>query len=108
MAVYLFFFKILGIFLFAVELAWFIALPVWRELKVWRDRRAEIPGSPSPPDSAGFTVLLLLAMPWKTGDGCWGRPYARQTAVFAPYPAYRSIHASGLARRGRTGAAGCP
>ena len=36
-AVYLLFFKALGIFLFAVEIAWFIVMPVWRELKDWRD-----------------------------------------------------------------------
>ncbi len=33
--VYLFFFKILGIFLMAVEIGWFIVKPIWRELKYW-------------------------------------------------------------------------
>jgi putative peptide zinc metalloprotease protein len=27
-------FKILGIFLFIIELAWFVVMPIWRELKV--------------------------------------------------------------------------
>lgn len=37
--VYHFFIKILGIFLAIVELAWFIALPIWRELQVgWQQR----------------------------------------------------------------------
>lgn len=33
--VYHFFFKALGVILFAVEIVFFIILPVWRELKVW-------------------------------------------------------------------------
>ena len=33
--VYHFAFKVLGIFLFVVEIVWFILLPIWRELKVW-------------------------------------------------------------------------
>lgn len=40
--VYLHFFKLLGIFLMMVELAWFIARPVYRELKVWHALRAQI------------------------------------------------------------------
>lgn len=39
--VYHFFFKVLGIFLFAVEILWFVALPVWRELVQWRQRRGD-------------------------------------------------------------------
>jgi hypothetical protein len=42
-AVYLFFFKLLGILLFMVELSWFIALPVIRELSHWWQQRARIP-----------------------------------------------------------------
>jgi putative peptide zinc metalloprotease protein len=33
--VYTFFIKAIGIFLFAVEIVWFILLPVWREMKSW-------------------------------------------------------------------------
>ena len=40
--VYYFFFKILGIFLMVVELVWFIARPVWTELRVWHTRKADI------------------------------------------------------------------
>ncbi|QYJ21935.1 HlyD family efflux transporter periplasmic adaptor subunit [Achromobacter sp. ES-001] len=40
--VYHYFFKILGIFLFAVEISWFILLPIWREMKVWVKRRHEV------------------------------------------------------------------
>ena len=38
--VYHFFFKVLGIFLFAVEIAWFVLLPIWHELVEWRKRRS--------------------------------------------------------------------
>jgi len=35
LAVYMFFFKVLGLFLLCVELLWFVVLPVLRELRVW-------------------------------------------------------------------------
>ncbi len=88
-AVYVFFFKILGIFLFAVELAWFVALPIWRELKVWWARRDEVPGT-----RRRFLIflagmfLLVLAVPWKAEVRGAGVVHAsRQNAIFAPYPA---------------------
>jgi len=40
--VYHFFFKVLGIFLFVVEILWFVLLPIWRELAQWRKRRSDI------------------------------------------------------------------
>lgn len=40
--VYYLFFKVLGIILFIVEIAWFIVMPIWRELTIWAKRRAEI------------------------------------------------------------------
>jgi putative peptide zinc metalloprotease protein len=33
---------VLGIILFVVEILWFIAIPIWRELQVWAKRRTEI------------------------------------------------------------------
>ncbi|WP_298719098.1 biotin/lipoyl-binding protein [uncultured Oceanisphaera sp.] len=39
--VYHLFFKVLGILLFAVEICWFIVLPIWREVNVWWKRRSE-------------------------------------------------------------------
>ncbi len=39
--VYHFFFKVLGIFLFAVEILWFVLLPIWREMTEWRKRRRD-------------------------------------------------------------------
>ncbi len=65
-AVYLFFFKVLGIFLFIVELVWFLARPLWSEVQVWINRRHET-------GSARTALLALLlagvfavmALPWQ-------------------------------------------
>ena len=43
LAVYHFFFKALGVILLAVELGWFVVLPIMSELKVWWKRRVEVP-----------------------------------------------------------------
>ncbi|MFN3586112.1 MAG: biotin/lipoyl-binding protein, partial [Moraxellaceae bacterium] len=65
--VYHFFFKVLGIFLFMVEISWFIVRPIWGEVKAWREiapgasfhRRRLLWGM-----AAG--VFVLLAFPWQT------------------------------------------
>ncbi len=66
--VYAFFFKVLGIILFAVEILWFVALPVWREITEWWTMRARIARSPR--TRFTFAVLLFLvaafAVPWQT------------------------------------------
>jgi len=88
-AVYLFFFKILGIFLFAVEIAWFVVLLIWRELKVWWERRAQIAAGRR--ERFALLVLLgllLVAIPWKTEVKGYGLAHAtRQQIVFSPLPA---------------------
>ncbi|MFD0916039.1 biotin/lipoyl-binding protein [Pseudahrensia aquimaris] len=40
--VYAFFIKVIGIFLFVVEIAWFILLPIYREMKVWWSMRSRL------------------------------------------------------------------
>ncbi len=40
--VYFFFFKVLGIILFVVEIFWFLVLPIYHELKEWWQRRGDI------------------------------------------------------------------
>ena len=84
--VYFFFFKVLGIFLMLVELVWFIGRPVWNELRVWRERKAEIKPSRK---RIGWTVLagflLIGLVPWQTsihGIG-WVHP-ERQQIIYAP------------------------
>ena len=87
--VYHYFFKALGIFLFAVEIWWFIAKPVWTELKVWWKQRAQI--QPRPALRTGLALgalLVLLAVPWHAqvqAEG-WVRS-AQEFAVYSPRPA---------------------
>lgn len=104
-AVYLLFFKALGIFLFAVEIAWFILMPVWRELKHWWGARSQVPGKHRAMIAGGFgLLLLLLALPWHTqvhGDGV--ARAERQLRVFSPYPAVlREIQPAGAVSEGAT------
>lgn len=102
-AVYLFFFKILGIFLFAVELAWFVVLPIFRELKVWWTRRKEVPVTRRHLMVIVIcSALLLLAVPWKTGvRGPGVARAARQMIVYPPYPSVvGTIRTSGRVEAG--------
>ena len=67
--VYHLFFKALGIVLFAVEIIWFIALPISSEIKVWMQRRSEIgPTSPALIRTLLLLLigLLLLLTPWQS------------------------------------------
>jgi putative peptide zinc metalloprotease protein len=65
--VYYLFFKALGIFLFGVEIWWFIVRPVWNEIKQWRQLA---PNASLPRRrlflGLGLSVLFLLAFPWKS------------------------------------------
>ncbi len=65
--VYAFFIKIVGIALFIIEIAWFILLPVWRELKNWWEQRIMI--SKSKRSWFSFLIvglfLLVLFLPWQ-------------------------------------------
>ena len=102
-AVYLFFFKILGIFLFAVEIAWFIVMPVWRELKIWRLIWPGLPGGRR--RRLGVILLfflLLLAFPWSfdVKAPAFAISEHRQL-VFAPMPALvNSLHPAGRVAKG--------
>jgi putative peptide zinc metalloprotease protein len=67
--VYYQFFKLLGIFLMAVEVGWFIVRPIYAEMLVWWKSRSKIGDK----RRAGLTLLglagclALLIFPWKTG-----------------------------------------
>lgn len=65
--VYYLFFKALGIFLFLVEISWFIVRPIWNEIKHWREL---YPGASLPRrrlyQGLALVLLLLLAFPWRS------------------------------------------
>lgn len=85
--VYHFFIKALGIFLFLVEIVWFIAWPLWSEVRIWRERWSELKGNPRPRRSAliGAAILLTFVIPWPTRIGGSGmlKPL-EQFAIYAP------------------------
>ncbi|MGC4098031.1 MAG: efflux RND transporter periplasmic adaptor subunit [Nitrospira sp.] len=64
--VYQYFFKVLGIILFAVELVVFIWLPIWREMIVWWERRKTfIPTLRFALTMVGLTIVVsLVLIPW--------------------------------------------
>lgn len=65
--VYFLFFKALGVVLFMVEIWWFIARPVWNEVRHWR---ALAPQASLPRrglfGALGVLLLLALAFPWQS------------------------------------------
>lgn len=67
LVVYHMFFKLLGIALFAVEMLWFIVLPVARELRVWIERRGELHlNRRTLATTLGLaTLLALVVIPWR-------------------------------------------
>ncbi|MBB2497163.1 HlyD family efflux transporter periplasmic adaptor subunit [Aquipseudomonas ullengensis] len=89
LAVYHMFFKLLGIFLMLVELLWFIALPIWREMQEWSKRRDQ--AHPGKVFLLGIGLLVLLAVllvPWRSAVEVPALLEAsRSTALHAPLPA---------------------
>ena len=63
--VYHFFFKALGLLLFAIEIVWFIALPIWNELKDWKKRELSLKRAfeRNSIQIIGFIFILLLILP---------------------------------------------
>lgn len=66
--VYQFFIKAVGIGLFLVEIVWFVFLPIWTEIRAWRDRWPAIRQSRRARHSAWMGALLftLFVVPWPT------------------------------------------
>lgn len=64
--VYHFFFKLLGIFLFCIEIIWFIAKPLNSEFLVWKQLWPRIRRQQRSKFTAVLTVMcvLLLSVPW--------------------------------------------
>jgi putative peptide zinc metalloprotease protein len=85
--VYHFFFKLLGIVLFIVEIAWFIAWPIRSELQQWWKRRAVIAQRLRSALSllliAGLIGTLMVPWPGRVSASAMLRP-AESWPVFAP------------------------
>ena len=84
--VYYLFFKVLGIILFVVEIAWFVALPIWRELTVWLERRKEIKFNRIIL-SIGIigSILAIALLPWQTAvNGVAWVHAANQHTIYTP------------------------
>ncbi|WP_431855224.1 HlyD family efflux transporter periplasmic adaptor subunit [Azospirillum sp.] len=66
--VYAMFFKLLGVFLMAVEIGWFIVRPVVAELRVWAARRRDLRWNARSVTTLAAASLLLAAflVPWRT------------------------------------------
>lgn len=88
--VYTFFIKIVGIILFAVEIIWFILLPVWRELKNWWAMKGKIMSSYRfwLTASVASGLALLAIIPWSTQISVPSLLTVQQEqTLFAPSPA---------------------
>lgn len=88
--VYHFAVKLIGILLFAVEIAWFVLMPIRNELRAWKQRWPAIRAQRRGRATAIVFVLLalLVLLPWPGRIDASGllKP-ARIWPVFAPGPA---------------------
>lgn len=87
--VYHLFFKLLGLALFAVEIGYFLVLPVVRELRAWRELHATLPNGWRRWLWPGLMALALgvLFVPWQSNVRVPAVLQAgRSTVLFAPEP----------------------
>ena len=84
-AVYIMFFKLLGIFLFLVEIIWFVVRPFYTEFKVWRQRSKDIQrGRASAWLLAALAGLVLLAFPWAYDIHAPAQLRADYSTIYSP------------------------
>jgi putative peptide zinc metalloprotease protein len=84
--VYYFFFKVLGIILFIIEILWFVLLPIWSEIKVWIARRAEIKPSRIIISLCLLSIIVALGfVPWQTSVNSSGWLHTtHQHVIYTP------------------------
>ena len=88
--VYTLFFKVAGIILLFAELGWFIARPVYREVKEWHGRREQMTWNRHSIITALLLAALvaLLVFPWNVNLYLPAVMQARAHAnLYAPFPA---------------------
>ncbi|MCI4662525.1 MAG: HlyD family efflux transporter periplasmic adaptor subunit [Neomegalonema sp.] len=106
--VYSTFFKLLGVALFFVEILWFIASPVYREVKQWYEMRHEIRRRPRSLTTLTilFAIIAACSVPLPGSVSSVAvLSAARETALYAPREAQVT---QVLVERGQEVAAGAP
>jgi putative peptide zinc metalloprotease protein len=85
--VYHFFIKALGILLFLVEIIWFVSLPIWMEVKVWKEFWPEVKDNARTKRSITLAsiVLALFIIPIPTRITGSGLLYPEvEQVIYAP------------------------
>ncbi len=89
--VYYFFFKLLGILLFVIEILWFIVLPVYGLIQRWWELREKIVQTRRFYITATISLLLLslFLIPWQSTISMPAIYQSQEkTTLFTPAPAY--------------------
>lgn len=103
-AVYLMFFKLLGIFLFLVEIIWFVVRPFYTEFKVWGKRRNDIQRGRASMWLLGLLVCVgLLAFPWAHDIHAPAQLRADYTIIYSPLAGkIAALHQPGNVAKGQS------
>ena len=88
--VYYFAFKVLGIILFAIEIYWFIMLPIIKEMKQWWLMRSEMKINKQTFRTVSILIitLMVLFLPWKSSMKIPAVYVSEKySKIYSPYPA---------------------
>ena len=88
--VYYFAFKVLGIILFAIEIYWFIMLPIIKEMKQWWMMRSEMKLNKQTFRTISILTitLMILFLPWKSSMKIPAVYISEKySKIYSPYPA---------------------
>jgi putative peptide zinc metalloprotease protein len=88
--VYYFAFKVLGIILFAIEIYWFIMLPIIKEMKQWWMMRSEMKLNKQTFRTISILIiaLMILFLPWKSSMKIPAVYISEKySKIYSPYPA---------------------
>ena len=88
--VYYFAFKVLGIILFAIEIYWFIMLPIIKEMKQWWMMRSEMKLNKQTFRTVSILIitLMILFLPWKSSMKIPAVYISEKySKIYSPYPA---------------------
>ena len=88
--VYYFAFKVLGIILFAIEIYWFIMLPIIKEMKQWWLMRSEMKINKQTFRTTSILIitLMVLFLPWKSSMKIPAVYVSEKySKIYSPYPA---------------------